>query len=364
MFEKLKKELKILKLDCFLISSPQNIIYLTEYKGFSKDERDVIILITKKTNYLFTDKRYLYELSRLKNFKLEEISAENPLPRMLAKILKENNLTTAGFESNSLTVKEYKSFKKVFKNFKPFEDFIEKLREVKTKEEIKKIKNACKLSDLGFNFILKHIKENVTEQELATKLEIFLKGKNAEISFKPIVAFGKNSAIPHHLNSKIKLKKANIVLIDIGARIEGYCSDMTRTVFFGSPTLEFKKMYKTVQQTQRKAEEFIRKSLILSHRFNLKIKASEVDKISRKYITQEGFETIPHSLGHGIGLDVHEKPSLSPKSKSILKENTVFSIEPGIYINGYGGVRIEDLYLLTYGKLEKITHSTSKIISL
>jgi len=357
MFEELKTELKILKLDCFLITSFQNIFYLTKYEGFSKDEREAIILITKTNNYLLTDKRYLNELQILKDFELVEISPTNSLSKTLTKISNENHLKSAGFETNNLTFNENKKFKKIFKNFKPLENTIEKLREIKTKEEIEKIKKACNLSDLGFSFILEHIKENITEQELATKFEIFLKEKHADVSFKPIIAFGKNSAVPHHLNSKIKLKKGNIVLIDIGAKTQGYSSDMTRTVIFGSPPLKFKRMYQTVLDAQRVAVEAIYKS-------NLKIKASDVDKTARQYIIDKGFEPIPHSLGHGIGIQVHEKPSLSPKSKSILKSGMVFSIEPGIYLNGYGGVRIEDLYLLTDKKLEKITHSTSGIISL
>jgi Xaa-Pro aminopeptidase len=371
MLEELKKELKILNLDSFLITSSQNIFYLTRYGGFSKDEREAVILITKTHNYLLTDKRYLNELQILKNFKLVEISPTNSLSGMLTKISKENNLRTTGFEENSITFSEYEKFRKVFKNFKPHESPIEKLREVKTEEEIEKIKKACKLSDLGFKFILEHIKENITEQELAAKLEIFLKSRHADTSFKPIIAFGKNSAVPHHLNSNIKLRKGNIVLIDIGAQLEGYCSDMTRTVFFGSPTLKFKWMYQTVLDAQKIAVETIHKSLIpiksgliLNHKSNLEIKASDVDKAARQYIIDKGFESIPHSLGHGIGIDVHEKPSLSPKSKNILKSGMVFSIEPGIYLKGLGGVRIEDLYLLTDNVLEKITHSTSEIISL
>ncbi len=361
MLNKLKNQLGDLGLDSMLVTSSKNIFYLTGYQGFSNEEREAVILITKKNNYLLTDKRYLNELKYLNNFKLEEISAANPLSKIIAKLAKDNNLQATGFEENNFTVSEYKKIKENLKSFKPAEVLIENLREIKTKEEIKKIKQACKLSDLGFKFILSHIKENVTEQELAEKLEIYLKGKHADISFKPIIAFGKNSAIPHHLNSKIKLKKGNIVLIDIGAKMQGYCSDMTRTVFFGSPTPKFKHIYQTVLNAQKKSAEFIN---LKSSVGNQKVYASDADSIAREYIVQKGFETIPHSLGHGIGMDVHEKPSLSPKSKSVLKNGMIFSIEPGIYLEGYGGIRIEDLYLLTDKRLVKITHSTSKIISL
>ncbi len=361
MFDKLRKELETLKLNCLLITSSRNIFYLTNYEGFSEEEKEAVILITPKNTYLLTDKRYLDELNYLKDFKLEEISVENPLSKKLTKIAKENDLETAGFEASSLTFSEYKKFRKAFKNFKPLENPIEKLRELKTKEEIGKIKKACKLSDLGFSFILKLVKEGVTEEELGVKLEIFLKEKNADISFKPIIAFGKNSAVPHHLNSKVKLQKGNIVLIDIGAKLEGYCSDMTRTVFFGSPTLEFEKIYQTVLKAQDKAVQFVNDKLSM---VNSQLLARDVDKAARQYIIESGFPSIPHSLGHGVGIEVHEKPSLSPKSKSILKSGMVFSIEPGIYLDGFFGVRIENLYLLRDKTLEKITHSTSEIISL
>ena len=361
MFEELKTELKILKLDCLLITSAQNIFYLTKYKGFSKNEREAIILITETNNYLLTDKRYLNELQILKDFKLVEISPTNSLLKTLTKISNENHLKSIGFETDNLTFNEYQKFRKIFNNFKPFESSIEKLREVKNKEEIEKIRKACALSDLGFNFILQQLKENITEEELANKLEIFLKEKNASLSFKPIIAFGKNSAVPHHLNSNIKLKKGNIVLIDIGAETEGYCSDMTRTVFFGNISEKQEKIYKTVLEAQRIAEKFINNQLSVT---NNQLLARDVDKIAREYIISKNFPSIPHSLGHGIGIDVHEKPNLSPKSKSILKSGMIFSIEPGIYLEGFGGVRIEDLYLLTDTKLEKITHSTSNIISL
>ncbi|MCL6096090.1 MAG: aminopeptidase P family protein [Patescibacteria group bacterium] len=358
MFKKLKNELETLKLDCLLVTSSSNIFYLTKYEGFSKEEKEAVILITKKNNYLLTDKRYLSELQYLRNFKLEEISAGNPLSKILTKISKENNLVTAGFETNNLTFSEYKKFRKVFKSFKPLEDPIENLRELKTKEEIGKIKKACKLSDMGFSYLLKQIKKDVTEEELAVKLEIFLKENGGGISFKPIIAFGKNSAVPHHLNSQAKLKKGDIVLIDIGAKVEGYCSDMTRTIFFGSPTLKFERIYQTVLNAQKLAIQQFNNSAINE------IKASDVDKTARKYIIENGFPSIPHSLGHGIGIDVHESPSLSPKSKSRLENGMIFSIEPGIYLSGWGGVRIEDLFLLKGNSLEKITHSTSEIISL
>lgn len=348
MFYYFKKELKQKNLDSLFIDSPQNVFYLTGYNGFSREERDAKILITKEKNYLFTDNRYLGELTHLKNFEPVEIS-------LFKEIVQKNKISSAGFEETSLAFSEYKSLKKIFKKLRPLTGIVERLREIKTENEITYIKKACAIGDAAFKYIIKEIKVNVTEEELEKKLEIFINQNGAGISFRPIVAFGKNSAVPHHQNSKIKLKKGMMVLLDFGVNCKGYCSDMTRTVFFGLPTLKFKQIYHTVLAAQKVAVKTIRES---------NLRTNDVDKSARQYIADKGFPTIPHSTGHGIGIDVHEPPSLSPKSKSRLKNGMIFSIEPGIYLNGWGGVRIEDLFLFEDNSLKKITHSTSEIISL
>ena len=362
MLNELKISLKQKELDCFLITHTNNIFYLTGYDGFSHEEREAVALITKTHNFLLTDKRYLYELRGLKDFKLIEISASTPFPKAIQNLVLENNLLFAGFEEENLSFSEYKKFRKIFKKFVPLSGIIEPLREIKKIYEIKNVKKACKISDLGFNYILKQLKSNVSEIEIADKLEIFLKENKAENAFKPIIAFGKNSAVPHHLNSDKKLKTGDVVLLDFGAKVNGYCSDMTRTVFFGMPDPKLSEIYNTVLNAQKAAVNALRKSLILHHKSG--IKADYIDKVSRDYIISKGFPSIPHSLGHGIGLEVHEPPTLSPNSKSLLKSGMIFSIEPGIYLDGFGGVRIEDLFLIKDNHLEKITHSTSGIIRL
>jgi Xaa-Pro aminopeptidase len=346
----LKKILKKNKIDCFLITSPKNVFYLTGYRGFLNEEKDAKILITKRNNYLFTDKRYLGDIPYLKNLKLSETET-------FKEVIKTNKIKSAGFEKNSVTFSEFKLLKKIFSRLKPLNNAVEKLREIKIEAEIKNIKKACAIGDKAFKYIIKEIKTGVTEKDLETNLKIFIIKNGGEISFRPIIAFGKNSAVPHHQSSEIKLNKGMIVLLDFGVNYNGYCSDMTRTVFFGPPTAEFKKIHQIVWRAQKKTEELIRKSV-------LKIRASDIDKTARNYIIKNGYPSMPHSLGHGVGIEVHEKPNLSPKSKSTLKNGMVFSIEPGIYLNGFGGVRIEDLYLLKNNTLEKITHSTSEIISL
>ncbi len=349
-----KKELKKNKIDSLLITSSQNIFYLTNYKGFLNEEKDAKILITAKINYLITDKRYIGELKYLKEFKIVEQSN-------LEEIIEKNKIKSVGFEENSVTIFEHKILRKYFKKLKPIQDVIENLREIKTEEEIVKIQKACRLGDKTFKYLLDKIKEGITEEKLASKLEIFIKENEADISFTPIVAFGKNSAVPHHQNGKTKLRKGMIVLLDFGINYKGYCSDMTRTLFFGEKNEKFENIYKTVLEAQNCAIDFINQELKVRNR---NIKASETDKKARSYIIGKGFNSIPHSTGHGIGIQVHEKPSLSPKNNDILKSGMIFSIEPGIYLENFGGVRIEDLFYLSGKGLKKLTHSPSGIFYL
>ncbi len=375
---KVREELVKNKLDAALISSTSNITYLTGYSGFSKDEREAYIFIiaqpqglTPKTpgvlGYILTDGRYTQAVKTLiSNFKLIEISSKLSAEEAIKQLAKKHNIKRLGFEGHDISFLEHKKIKKYFNNI--YHLSISNLRSVKTPEEISKIEKACKLGDKTFDYILKKIRLGISEKELAFEIEFFIKKQGGELSFPTIVAFGKNSAIPHHQTSDKPLTISDkFVLLDFGVRLNNYCSDMTRTIFFGRPTTEQKKMYETVFEAQ---------SLAIQQFNNLTmdkgIKASEIDKISRDYIISKGYKTIPHSVGHGIGIDVHEAPHLSPKSKDVLKEGMVFSIEPGIYlpveasakagIPDFGGVRIEDLAVLEKSGPRLLTHSPKQLI--
>jgi len=353
--------------DAILISSVPNIIYLTGYSGFSRFEREAFLLITDQKNFLITDGRYSEAVSGIPDFEILEISDRNFLEKILKSLSKE--IAKIGIEEYDLTISEGKKFKQYFKLF-PLKE-LANLRVVKDIDEINKIKMACRIGDEAFSFIIKKLKNGISENEVASLIEIFIRKKNAESSFPPIVAFGKNSSFPHHKTGNEKLKINNIVLLDFGVRVDNYCSDMTRTVFFGKADDKFKKIYNTVLESQQKAIDFLNSSF-LNLNSNLKsIKTSEIDKVAREYIIKSGYATIPHSLGHGIGIEVHEAPNLSPKSKDILKEGMVFSIEPGIYLPagrqglpGFGGVRIEDLVVLENKGARLLTHSPKEIIEI
>lgn len=362
--DRIRKKILKEKLDAVFISSVSNITYLTGYSNFSKEEREAYILIGKDFEYIITDARYSEAIKKeVNHLKLFERGAGKSTEDLLKK--HKTEIKVLGIEENNLTVAEHKKIKKHFKNIKHFE--ISKLRVIKEKWEIEKIKKACSLGDKTFKHILGKIKTGITEKEVAQELEKFIKENEAEFSFPAIVAFGKNSSVPHHQTGNTKLEKSGdftakqeacFILLDFGVKIDGYCSDMTRTLFFGKISDEQKNVYRTVLEAQQKAVDFINKSI----KSGKKIKASEVDKMAREYIKSRDFPDIPYSLGHGIGLEVHEHPYLSSRSKEELKTGMVFSIEPGIYIEGFGGVRIEDLYILEKIGLKQLTTSSKKII--
>lgn len=354
---KLRKELDRKKLQAVLISDAVNIAYLTGYSNFSKDEREAYLLITKKQQFIITDGRYKEAILRqVPHFELIERSIKIPLKDILKKFKKQ--VKSLGVEENDLTVLEHKLLLKTFKILKHLD--IKKTRAIKSKEEIEKIKKAAKLGDETFSFILKKIKPGISEKQLANELEFFIKKNGSHLSFPSIVAFGRNCSVPHHQTAATVLKKGDFVLLDFGVRFENYCSDMTRTIFFKAVSSRQRNIYETVLTAQLKAVDFVNANVKVGKR----IKAFEVDKVAREYILSKGYPTIPHSLGHGIGLDVHEHPSLSSKSKEELKLGMVFSIEPGIYIPGVGGVRIEDLFVLEEDGLRQITTSPKEIIEI
>lgn len=357
-------------LDALLISSVSNIVYLTDYTGFFTTEREGFLLACKGKRYFITDARSSEEIKKqVRDFELAEISSGFPLKKLLEKLADKHKIKLLGIEEKNLTVSEFKLIKKHFKT-KHFD--LNKIRSIKNSSEISKIEKACKLGDKTFTHILKRIKLGISEKEVANEIESFIKKNGGDLSFPSIVAFGKNSAIPHHVPNNDKLINNQIIKLDFGVKLNHYCSDMTRTVFFGRANEQFKKMYNTVLRAQKLAidylsschSELVSESPKSRSRNKFGMTGKKVDRVARDHIVSKGYPTIPHSLGHGIGLDVHEAPSLSPKSKDILKEGMVFSIEPGIYLPDFGGVRIEDLAVIEKENLRLLTKSPKNIIAI
>lgn len=350
----LRSLLRTKKLDALFISSYDTIRYLSNYPGFSREEREAYVFVTKKQIYLLTDTRYSEQvMMQVPHIKTIVKTAETSTKKLLEEIIKNEKITNVGFEASDITVAEYKLFKKLFK--KSFSIDLRQFRQIKTPKEITAIQKACQLGDLAFTHVCKYIKSGVTEKQLAYIIENYFRLHGAEPSFRTIVAFGANAAIPHHVTSDMKLKNNQCILFDFGAVVDGYCSDMTRTAFFGKPSEEFKNAYATVLTAQQKAMSVIVKSFTTKQSTTQTGLARAADQTARQYIIDQGYPSIPHSLGHGIGIAVHESPFLSPKSKDQLAEGMVFSIEPGIYPSNKFGIRIEDLYTIQNNKLKQLT---------
>ncbi len=358
----LRALMKKQKIDAVFVSSVSNIIYLTNFSGFSTEDRDAFLLITQKQKYIFTHGIYKEAVKKhIGTFILIEMSRENPTGKSLKTLITKHHINKLGYEDNDLTVWEFQRlFKQINKKLLNPTSIIAKLREIKSSNEIQEIKKSCALGDKAYSHILKNLRIGMTEKEVAFEIEYFIRKNGEEISFPTIAAFGENASLPHHISTDKKLAKNTFVLMDFGVKLNNYCSDMSRTVFFGKANKEQTNVYQTVLKSQQKAIEFIDKQISKTG----KAKAAETDKISREYIISNDYPSIPHSLGHGIGLEVHESPSLSTYSKEKLENGMVFSIEPGIYLPDKFGVRIEDLFAIENNKLIPLTHSPKNLIEI
>lgn len=345
------------KLDALLISSTHNIRYITGFDGFGEHEREGYALITNSNLYIFASP-LAAEGARKKtkgsHVQVIELTAKKRLIPTLQEIITTEQIKILGFEEN-LTFAEYKLFKKL-KNikFKMTEEIVEEVRVVKDLNELQALQKACKLTDEAFSYVLKNIRIKMTEKEVAWIIEKYIREHGGELAFPTIVAFGKNSAIPHHVTSDAKLEENSTILLDFGAKVDGYHADMSRTIFKGRADDKFKKMYEAVRIGQDISFKSKQK----------KITGEGVDKIARDYIVSQEYPSVPHSVGHGVGLQVHELPHISPGFKETIVPNTPFTIEPGIYINGVGGVRIEDTVWYDGKEIISLTKSPKTLIEL
>ncbi|ADQ14830.1 M24 family metallopeptidase [Halanaerobium hydrogeniformans] len=350
--KKLRKKMKENNISCFLITKKENVRYLSNFTGTAGR-----ILITEKDNFFITDFRYLEQVSeQCENFTIKEISS-NFIDKF-AEFLRSLNIKKMAFESKDINYKMYQDFKDKLKleELLPQESLIEELRMIKEKSEIKKIKKAVAIADQGFEFLLNFIEAGKTEREIALELEFFMKSQGGEAkAFDFIVASDKRGALPHGVASNKVVEKGAFITIDFGCVYQGYHSDITRTIALGEVSDKHKEIYKIVLAAQQKVISEIKAGL----------SCVEADKIARDYIEQAGYkDNFGHGLGHGIGLEIHEDPRLSPTSDGVLKAGMVVTDEPGIYISEFGGVRIEDDLLITEAGCEVLNSAPKELIVL
>ena len=348
-FHKIANLLNTLKIDALLISSTPNVSYCAGF--FAPDS---YLVITKNKAVIITDSRYASDFARKMELPFTIKEYKSSVFKTIVRTLKQTAVKEAGFESRHLTFAECEILcglgSKHIK-FIPLKETIEPLREIKESGEIKTIKKAIAITLKAFAFIEKKLKPGARELEIAAQLERFIRLQGATSSaFDIIVASGPNSSYPHAGISSRVMQKADAVIIDMGVAYNGYKCDLTRTWFLGKIKPVAQKAYRIVSEAQQRAIKAIRPG----------VTAKSIDSAARNYIAEKGFgKFFGHSLGHGVGLEVHESPSINKKNHRIINTNMVFTVEPGIYIPGEFGVRIEDMVLVNNSGAEVLSGECS-----
>lgn len=349
--ERFRSELAKKGVDGLLLTSTYNLRYMTDFTGTAG-----VALISENEAKFITDFRYVEQASN-QALGYEVVQHKGTIIEEVAKQAKKMGITKLGFEQDHLTFATFKAYEAlVSAQLVPVSGLIENLRLIKTSSEIKILKDAAKIADAAFTHIVEFIRPGLSELDVSNELEFFMRKQGAtSSSFDIIVASGKRSALPHGVATDKIIEKGDFVTLDYGAYYNGYVSDITRTLAVGEPDAELKKIYDIVLEAQLRGMAGIRPGM----------SGKEADALTRNFIAEKGYgENFGHSTGHGIGLEVHEGPALSSKSETILEPGMIVTCEPGIYVPGLGGVRIEDDTIITVEGNEALTHSTKELIIL
>ncbi len=349
--EKMKSILQEGAVDALLLTSQVGRLYAACY-----DVAEGVAVIGKEKNWYFTDSRYI-EVARneLKEFQVEEVNRSHSYPQRINEALKELGAKTLGIEEDFLTHGEFLYYQeKLEAELVPCQKKISVFRQVKEEWEIQHMLKAQQITDLTFRKMLTVIRPGMTEKELAAELIYSLYQNGAdELAFQPIAVSGPNTSKPHGVPGERKLQPGDFITMDFGCKIGGYCSDMTRTVALGHATDEMKTVYETVLKAQLAALEITRAGMT----------GNQIDGAARQVIEQAGYGPyFGHGYGHSLGLEVHEAPNCNPANDQPLPAGAVCSAEPGIYLPGKFGVRIEDVVILTEDGCRNITHSPKELI--
>lgn len=352
--KKLQNDILEQGLDGFLVGSEANRMYLSGFTGSNG-----MLLVTKDEQYIVTDFRYLEQVSKqCPDFTCVD-QKQRGLVGTTLDIARKLGLKKLGFEGEHTSFVEYEELTKASDlTFISCVGVIEQFRKVKSTDEIDKIARAEAIGDLAFEGIVKYIKENwkkgITEREVALEIECIMRRNGASgISFDTIVASGAKSSLPHAVPGDDLLKEGDFVVMDFGCIYEGYCSDMTRTVVIGHASKKHEEIYNIVLEAQLAAIKGIKPGM----------KGKEVDAIARDLIKEKGYgEYFGHGLGHSLGIEIHENPRFSVGEEEEIKEGMVITVEPGIYLPGFGGVRIEDVIVVTKDGVKNLTNSPKQLI--
>ncbi len=336
-------------LDALLINSPENIRYLTGFTG-----SEALLLVAPKGVHLIVDARYTSQ-ARAECRGIAIIETKDKI-RGAAKCVRELGGKTVGFEPQHITVEQYGALEKTgVAKLVPETGGPEKARAVKEPGELRLIKKAAAVSSESYLGATKEIKSGIKERELGLSLEFYIRRKGADRApFPFIVASGKRGALPHGLSTGKRIREGEFVTVDFGAVYRGYCSDETCTFVVGKPSRKQKRVYQAVKDAHDKAISKVRPG----------VKAHQIDAAARGQIEKAGLgRYFRHGTGHGVGLAIHEEPKIAPRQETRIEEGMVFTVEPGVYIPGWGGVRIEDMVMVTSGGCELMSSVPKELFS-
>ncbi|MFN2292632.1 MAG: M24 family metallopeptidase [Anaerolineae bacterium] len=350
--EQLRRSLAEQELDAILISQPENRRYLSGFTGSAG-----FLLITAQEAILATDFRYYEQVGReAPDFQLAKIKSrfEDLLPDLVAGL----GIKRLGFEAEHATVHQLYRWSELANNVEwlPQRQTVERIRAVKEEGELQALRRSVALTDAAFAHLLDVLEPGMTEQQAAWEIEVYMRTHGAsKVAFDFIVAAGPNGALPHASASQHSIAEGEPVVIDIGCIVDGYCSDMTRTICLGQPDSRYLEVWQIVHRAQETAEANIRAGMT----------GIEADALARGVIERAGYsDSFGHGLGHGVGLAVHEMPWASPRNDNVLEAGMVLTVEPGIYLPGEFGVRIEDLVIIREEGVEVLTQSSKRAVSL
>jgi len=319
------------EVDALLITNPYNVLYLTGLPI----EGSVLFIPGKR--FFITTPLFSEEVGD-KMPGWEVIICKDNFEKTLNKLWRESKGKSLGFEDSYLSYKRYKQIEKIIEKMVPCSKLLEDLRIVKDKKELSFIRKASEITKETFEHLKTFLHPGLTEKELSVEAVYFIRKKTEGESFPPIILFGERTSLCHGKPGERKLKKNELVLMDIGVKVGGYCSDLTRTIFFGDVGKDWQEIYNIAVKAQEEGIKNVKPGVISSY----------IDKVVREKIEELGYgDAFVHSTGHGVGLEIHEEPFISPQSKKMLKEGMVFTVEPGIYLQGRGGVRVEKMVIVT-----------------
>lgn len=355
--EALRAKMSSEGITAMVVSETENIAYLTGFEGVFDDEQAHVAVISADAPLLFTDTRY--RDAACAAAEATDWNVEVPTDNIYVAMCE--SIKRGGHDVFAVEAQiPYGRFKFISERFEgrveAVDNWVEEIRQVKEPEEIERIAAAQRITDDAFAHILDFVRPGVTEAEIGLELEVFMRRKGSEgVAFTPIVASGPNSALPHAKMTSRAVSRGDFVKMDFGARVRGYCADMTRTVVMGGASDEQRSIYETVLAANLAGTAAVRAG----------VPGNAIDAAARAVIDSAGYgERFGHGLGHGVGRQVHELPGVGPRGVKSVKAGSVITIEPGIYVPGFGGVRIEDLVVVEETGARVLTTSAKDLIEL